>query len=153
MVPAVPTGPLLLTCVTSRVDLLWHHLCWLLSSELPSLPISSNMPLAFLLAGVSASFFWKFSPKGMSFLWAPLPSCSRKAGGASPHQYLRLRKIREVTPTRTSCGHPRSPPGQPAHAPSSLCSLLSAPPPTAEGAPLGRWGTEQPRALTSALQG
>ena len=153
MVPAVPTGPLLLTCVTSRVDLLWHHLCRLLSSELPSLPISSNMPLAFLLAGVSASFFWEFSSKSMSFSWAPLPSCSRKAGGASPHQYLRLRKIREVIPTRTSRGHPFSPPGQPAYAPSSLCSLLSAPPPTAEGAPLGRWGTEQPRALTSALQG
>ena len=103
---------------------------------LPSLPISSYVPMAFLLAGVSASFFREFTPRGMSFLWALLPSCSRKVGGASLCQCLRLRKTGggEVTPARTSRGHPRSPPGQPAPAPSSLCSP-GAPPPKAEGAP------------------
>ena len=53
-----------------------------------------------------------------------------------------------MTPARTSRGHPRSPPGQPSPAPSSLCSP-GAPPPKAEGAP----GREQPRALTTVLQG
>ena len=86
---------------------------------LPSLPISSYVPVAFLLAGVSASFFREFTLRGMSFLWAPLPSCSRKVGGASPRQRLRLRKTRGGDPSKDL---PRSP--SLAAWPALACSLL-----------------------------
>lgn len=116
---------------------------------LPSLPISSYVPLAFLMAGVSVSFFREFTPKGMSFWWAPLPSCSRKVGGASQRQCLRLRKTRGDDPSKDL---PRSP--SLAAWPARTCSLLPLQPqcfsPQSRGGP-GKG--EQSRALTTALQG